>query len=61
MAPDEDTGQGGHDMGSLKRSLEQIAASRERNRGSGSGDEWVKGLSQEQVQLIGDILEEYLG
>lgn len=48
-------------MDSLKRSLEQIAASRERNRGSGSGDEWVKGLSQEQVQLIGDILEEYLG
>ena len=45
-------------MDYLKRSLEQIAASRERNRGS--GEEWMKGLSQEQMQLLGDIIKEYL-
>ena len=47
------------DIDDLKRSLEQIAASRERGRGS--GDSWMKGLSPEQMQLIGDILKEYLG
>lgn len=58
--PGEDTGQESRrDMDQLKRSLEQIAASRERNRGS--GEEWMKGLGPEEMQLIGDILKEYLG
>lgn len=58
--PGEDTGQENRrDIDQLKRSLEQIAASRERNRGS--GEEWMKGLGPEEMQLIGDILKEYLG
>lgn len=57
--PAAETGQDDrHDVDYLKRSLEQIAASRERNRGS--GEEWMKGLSQEQMQLLGDIIKEYL-
>ena len=57
--PAADTGQDDrHDVDYLKRSLEQIAASRERNRGS--GEERMKGLSPEQMQLLGDIIKEYL-
>jgi len=46
------------DIDALKHSLEQIAASREKNRGS--SEEWLKQLSPEEMQLIGDILKEYL-
>lgn len=46
------------DVDYLKRSLEQIAASRERNRAG--GENWLKDLKPEEVQLIGDILKEYL-
>lgn len=46
------------DVDYLKRSLEQIAASRERNK---DGDEnWMKELGPDEVQLLGDILKEYL-
>lgn len=42
----------------LKQSLEQIAASRDR---PGVSDEnWLKNLKPEEVQLLGDILKEYL-
>ncbi len=46
------------DVDYLKRSLEQIAASREKNRAG--GENWLKDLKPEEVQLIGDILKEYL-
>lgn len=46
------------DVDYLKRSLEQIAASREKNRGG--GENWLKDLKPEEVQIIGDILKEYL-
>lgn len=46
------------DIDALKRSLEQIAASREKNRGA--NEDWLKQLSPEEMQLIGDILKEYL-
>lgn len=52
----EATGQ--PDVDYLKRSLEQIAASREKNRAG--GENWLKDLKPEEVQLIGDILKEYL-
>lgn len=45
------------DIDYLKRSLEQIAASREKNRAE---PDWVKGLTPEEMQLVGDILKEYL-
>ena len=46
------------DVDYLKRSLEQIAASREKGK---DGDEsWLKELGPDEVQLIGDILKEYL-
>lgn len=42
----------------IKRGLEQMAASREKNRG---GDEnWIRDLKPEEVELIGDILKQYL-
>ena len=45
-------------MDYLKRSLEQIAASREKAK---DGDEsWLKELGPDEVQIIGDILKEYL-
>lgn len=50
--------EGIRDIEYLKRSLEQIAASRERNRGV--NENWLKELSPEEVKLIGDILKEYL-
>lgn len=46
------------DVDYLKRSLEQIAASREKNRML--DENWLKNLRPEEVQLIGDILKEYL-
>lgn len=45
------------DVDYLKRSLEQIAAGREKNR---SDDNWVKDLNPEEIKVIGDILREYL-
>lgn len=46
------------DVDYLKRSLEQIAASREKTRIP--DENWLKDLKPEEVQLIGDILKEYL-
>lgn len=45
------------DVDYLKRSLEQIAASRERNR---LDAEWTKDLSQEEMELLKEILKQYL-
>lgn len=45
------------DIDYLKRSLDQIAASRERNK---TDDNWTKDLNSEEVKLIGEILREYL-
>lgn len=45
------------DIDYLKQSLEQIAASREKNRSEG---DWVKALTPDEMQLVGDILKEYL-
>ncbi len=46
------------DIDYLKRSLEQIAASREKSR---TADEnWLRDLRPEEVELIGDILKQYL-
>ncbi len=42
----------------LKRSLEQLAASRERGRST--DENWLKDLKPEEVELIGDILKQYL-
>lgn len=47
----------GHDADYLKRSLEQIAASREKNRGL--DENWLKELKPEELQLISDILKQY--
>ena len=42
----------------IKRGLEQMAASREKNR---NGDEnWIQELKPEELELIGDILKQYL-
>lgn len=46
------------DIDYLKRSLEQIAASREKNRAL--DENWLKELKPEEVELIGDILRQYL-
>lgn len=48
---------GRSDIDYLKRSLEQIAAGREKSR---SEDNWVKDLNPEEIKVIGDILREYL-
>lgn len=45
------------DIDYLKRSLEQIAASREKTRPEG---DWVKDLKPEELKLVSDILQEYL-
>lgn len=46
------------DIDYLKHSLEQMAASREKSR---TVDEnWLKDLGPEEVELIGDILKQYL-
>lgn len=42
----------------LKRGLEQIAASREKKRIP--DENWLKDLKPEEVELIGDILKQYL-
>ena len=48
------------DVDYLKRSLEQIAASRERERGNRQGEDWLKDLSPDELKLISEILQEYL-
>lgn len=50
--------QGHGDADYLKNSLEQIAASRERGRTEG---EWIKELSSDELELVGQILKQYLG
>jgi len=45
------------DVDYLKHSLEQIAASREKNRGEG---DWIKDLSPSELELVGEILKQYL-
>lgn len=45
------------DIDYLKRSLEQIAASREKSR---EDENWVKDLDANEIKLIGEILREYL-
>lgn len=59
LAPQQEpeTSNSRRDIDYLKRSLEQIAASREKNRTDG---DWVKGLTPDEMQLVGDILKEYL-
>ncbi len=49
---------GVQDVDYLKHSLEQIAASREKKRPS--GENWLKDLGPDEVQVIGDILKQYL-
>lgn len=44
----------------LKRSLEQIAASRDRGRTVKQKEDWLKDLSPDELKLIGEILQEYL-
>lgn len=46
------------DIDYLKHSLEQIAASREKSRVL--DENWLKELKPEEVELIGDILRQYL-
>ena len=41
----------------LKRGLEQIAASREKGRSDG---DWIKELSPDELELVGQILKQYL-
>lgn len=48
------------DVDYLKKSLEQIAASRERERGKRKGEDWLKDLNPEELKLIGEIIQEYL-
>lgn len=59
LAPQQEpeTANSRRDIDYLKRSLEQIAASREKNRTEG---DWVKALTPDEMQLVGDILKEYL-
>lgn len=49
-----------HDADYLKRSLEQIAASREKGKGMRIGEDWLKDLKPSELKLIGEILQEYL-
>ena len=44
-------------MDYLKQSLEQIAASREKRK---TDDSWIKDLNPDELQLIGEIIREYL-
>ena len=54
-ARDQESGR--RDVDYLKSSLEQIAASRERNRTEG---DWVKDLSPDELELVGQLLRQYL-
>ena len=57
LAPQQEPDVSRRDIDYLKRSLEQIAASREKNRSEG---DWTKALTPDEMQLVGDILKEYL-
>lgn len=46
------------DLDYLRKSLEQIAACREKSRAS--DENWLRDLRPEEVELIGDILKQYL-
>ncbi|MGL5435920.1 MAG: hypothetical protein ACRDBO_11050 [Lachnospiraceae bacterium] len=48
----------GNEVDHLKRSLEQIAVSREKARTPDS--DWLKNLKPEEVEILGEILKEYL-
>lgn len=48
----------GKEVDYLKRSLEQIAASREKARTP--DPDWLKNLKPEEVEILGEILKEYL-
>ena len=48
------------DVDYLKKSLEQIAASRERGRTVKQQEDWLKDLNPDELKLIGEILHEYL-
>lgn len=48
------------DVDYLKKSLEQIAASRDRGRNVKQHEDWLKDLNPEELKLIGEILHEYL-
>lgn len=52
-ASEKDSG----DQESLKKGLEQIAASREKGRSDG---DWLKELSPDELELVGQILKQYL-
>ena len=45
------------DSSSLKSSLEQIAASRDKAKPDA---DWLKDLKPEEVKLLGEIIREYL-
>ena len=44
------------DIDYLKRSLEQIAASREKERAK---DDWTRNLNPEEIKVLGEIIREY--
>ena len=46
------------DLDYLRKSLEQIAACREKSRAA--DENWLRDLRPEEVELIGDILKQYL-
>ena len=48
------------DVDYLKHSLEQIAVSREKERGSKTEEDWLKDLNPDELKLIGEIIQEYL-
>lgn len=57
-APETPAKESIRDADFIKRGLEQMAASREKNR---NGDEnWIQELKPEELELIGDILKQYL-
>ena len=45
------------DSDEVRRSLEQIAVSCEKSRSDG---EWLKELSPDELELVGEILKQYL-
>ncbi|MBP3925718.1 MAG: hypothetical protein J6D13_00830, partial [Clostridium sp.] len=64
--PEEAQSPARRDIDSLKQSLEQIAASREKERGESPrgaespGDrDWTKDLTKDEVKLIGEIMRQY--
>ncbi len=56
-APASEKEGAGGDKEYLKKGIEQIAASREKGRTEG---EWIKELSPDELELVGQILKQYL-